>query len=328
MVDLCLFLEETSYGHGADRRLRRRRSSSPAPTSASAPRSRSSEMLGGVVDGEVEAIAMSEPGAGSDVGALQLQGRAPRRRLRGQRAEDVDLRRPHRRPHPARRAHRREGAKHEGLTMFSVPGRRRRAWRSAGSRRWAARRSTTSSSPTATCPPTPSSGSEGQGWTQLMAGLNVERLILAALMLGARAARVRRHRSPTSRSASSSAGRSARFQALRAPHRRPRHRDRVLPAARPTTSPRTSTPNPDALFPREASMAKLKVTETAKQRRARGHADDGRLRLRDRVRHGAPRAHDARLDRSTAARARSSATSSARPTGSEEAPPARRAACP
>ncbi len=49
--------------------------------------------------------------------------------------------------------------------------------------------------------------------------------------------------------------------------------------------------NPGELFPREASMAKLKATETRQADRARGHADDGRLRLRDRVRHGAPRPH-------------------------------------
>jgi len=36
-------------------------------------------------------------------------------------------------------------------------------------------------------------GVEGQAWMQLMAGLNVERLIIAAQSLGPRAPRVRRH---------------------------------------------------------------------------------------------------------------------------------------
>ena len=44
--------------------------------------------------------------------------------------------------------------------------------------------------------------------------------------------------------------------------------------------------DPDRQLPRKASMAKLKATEVAKQRSDRRHADDGRLRLCDRVRHG------------------------------------------
>ena len=47
--------------------------SPPAPTSASAPTSRRREILGGIVRGAVEAIAMSEPEAGSDVGALRCK---------------------------------------------------------------------------------------------------------------------------------------------------------------------------------------------------------------------------------------------------------------
>ena len=119
-----------------------------------------------------------------------------------------------------------------------------------------------------------------------------------------------------------------RHARLRQGARAVRPADRLLPGAQapasPTSRPRSSAAacspttsraavdaNPGAMFPREASMAKLKVTETAKQRRARGHADDGRLRLRDRVRHGGPRAPRRSSRRSTAARARSSATSSA-----------------
>ena len=70
------------------------------------------------------------------------------------------------------------------------------------------------------------SASEGQGWTQLMAGLNVERLILAALMLGTGAARLRRH---------------AR---LRQGAQAVRPADRLLPGAQapasPTSRPRSS----------------------------------------------------------------------------------------
>src|SRR5947208_4300667 len=79
------------------------------------------EILGGVVRGRVEAIAMSEPEAGSDVGALSC--RAERRNgaylVNGQKtwisnaqvAEHILL--------IARTS--REGTKHEGLTMLSVP---------------------------------------------------------------------------------------------------------------------------------------------------------------------------------------------------------------
>ena len=48
-----------------------------------------------LVSGEhVGALAMSEPGAGSDVVGMRLRGRAPRRPLRAQRQQDVDHQRP------------------------------------------------------------------------------------------------------------------------------------------------------------------------------------------------------------------------------------------
>ena len=52
----------------------------------------------------------------------------------------------------------------------------------------------------------------------------------------------------------------------------------------------------DRMLPKEASMVKLYVTEMAKRVDARGDADDGRLRLLIRVRHGAPRPDDPGLD--------------------------------
>ena len=79
------------------------------------------EILGGICNGRVEAIAMSEPEAGSDVGNLQCRAERAERRLRPQRAEDLDLGGAHRRPHPRRRPHRPRGSKHEGVTMLSVP---------------------------------------------------------------------------------------------------------------------------------------------------------------------------------------------------------------
>jgi alkylation response protein AidB-like acyl-CoA dehydrogenase len=58
------------------------------------------EILGGVVRGRVEAVAMSEPEAGSDVGSLTTRAERADRRLRAQRSEDVDHWCARRRPHP------------------------------------------------------------------------------------------------------------------------------------------------------------------------------------------------------------------------------------
>ena len=134
-------------------------------------------------------------------------------------------------------------------------------------------------------------GEEGGGWMQLMAGLNVERLILAATALGIAQRAFDdvldyiKERKQFGRPIGS-------FQALK-------HRIADLATELECTRllvydvARKVDADPSRMLPREASMAKLKATELAKQRRARGHADDGRLRLRLRVRHGAPRPRDA-----------------------------------
>ena len=105
---------------------------------------------------------MSEPEAGSDVGALRCK--AVRENggyvINGQKtwiseahfAEHILL--------VCRTDD--SGNKHEGLTMLSVPQGRRGRWRSAASRRWAAASSTTSSSPTARCPPRTCSASRAR----------------------------------------------------------------------------------------------------------------------------------------------------------------------
>ena len=56
------------------------------------------------------------------------------------------------------------------------------------------------------------------------------------------------------------------------------------------------TRTPGQLLPRKASMAKLKATEVDEAHGARGDADDGRIRLRHPVRHGAPRPYHAAGD--------------------------------
>ena len=106
-------------------------------------------------------------------------------------------------------------------------------------------------------------GAEGQAWPQLMAGLNMERLILAAMLLGV----AQRAFDDTLAYVSEREqfGRPiGRFQALQ---------HRLADLATEIECCRLLTydvaqavdANPGKMFPREASMAKLKVTETAKQ---------------------------------------------------------------
>jgi len=219
-------------------------------------------MLGGIARGAVEAIAMSEPGAGSDVGALTC--RAERRDssyvVNGQKtwisnahiADHVLL--------VARTS--REGTKHEGLTMLEVPretaGLEMRPIDTMGGREVNDLYFTDCELPADAL-----IGVEGQGWTQLMAGLNHERLILAAQALGlARRAFADQLKFVSERE---QFGRPVgSFQVLK-------HRIADLATEIECASllvydvARKVDANPGAMFPREASMAKLKATEVAKR---------------------------------------------------------------
>ena len=229
-------------------------------------------MLGGIAGGAVEAIAMSEPGAGSDVGALTC--RADRTGdgyvINGQKtwisnahiAEHVLL--------VARTS--RDGTKHEGLTMLEVPreiaGLEMRPIDTMGGREVNDLYFTDCELPADAL-----IGVEGQGWTQLMAGLNHERLILAAQALGlARRAfadqlRFVKEREQFGRPVGS-------FQALK-------HRIADLATEIECTSllvydvARRVDAEPGAMFPREASMAKLKATEVAKRAALEGMQNMG-----------------------------------------------------
>jgi alkylation response protein AidB-like acyl-CoA dehydrogenase len=261
MVDLCLFLEEISRGMipagefgissivaGAYERF--------------GTEEQKQEILRGIVAGNVEAIAMSEPEAGSDVGSLSC------------RAERVDghfvingqktwISGAHNAAHILLIARsERTPNKHEGLTMISVPidaeGMEVRPIETMGGREVNDVFFTDCEVPVERV-----LGQEGQAWTQLMAGLNVERLILAAMMLGVgeRAfddtlAYVK-ERKQFDRPIGS-------FQALK--HRLADLateleccRLLVYDVARKVDA------DPERMLPREASMAKLKVTETAKK---------------------------------------------------------------
>ncbi len=261
MVDLCLFLEETARGlcpiggfgvsmisGGAVERF--------------GTEEQKQEILGGIVKGSVEAIAMSEPGAGSDVGALQC--RAERRNggyvVEGQKTWISEA---HLADHVLLVCRTdRSGGKHEGLTMLSIPketeGMEIRPIQTMGGEVVNDLFFTDCEVPAERL-----LGEEGGAWMQLMSGLNLERLILAALMLGTAqrafddALGYVKEREQFGRPIGS-------FQTIK---------HRLADLATELECCRLLTydvaqkvdANPGAMFPREASMAKLKVTETAKR---------------------------------------------------------------
>jgi isovaleryl-CoA dehydrogenase len=106
-------------------------------------------------------------------------------------------------------------------------------------------------------------GEEGKAWMQLMTGLNVERLILAALMLGT-AQRAFDDTLAYVKEREQFGRPIGSFQTIK---------HRLADLATELECCRLLTydvaqqvdDNPGRLFPREASMAKLKVTETAKK---------------------------------------------------------------
>ena len=261
LVDLCLFLEETARGQapiggfgvsmivaGAYERF--------------GTEEQKQQILGGVTKGSVEAIAMSEPEAGSDVGALQCK--AVRENgsyvVNGQKTWISEA---HLADHillVCRTDN--SGSKHQGITMLSVPtdadGVEIRPIKTMGG-------DIVNDVFYTDCqvPADRLLGVENEGWTQLMAGLNVERLILAASMLGVAERAFDdlltyvKEREQFGRPIGS-------FQALK---------HRIADLATEIECCRLLTydvaqqvdANPGAMFPREASMAKLKVTETAKR---------------------------------------------------------------
>jgi alkylation response protein AidB-like acyl-CoA dehydrogenase len=182
MVDACLFLEEGFRGllpmAGYPVSL-----IVAGATEKFGSEEMKQEILGGICRGRVEAIAMSEPQAGSDVGALSC--RAERSNggyvLNGQKtwisaahiADHVLI--------VARSDS--SGSKHEGLTMFSVPsdaeGIEINGIETMGGKE-------VNDVFLTDCYVDESRvlGEPGNGWMQLMSGLNVERLIVAANALG------------------------------------------------------------------------------------------------------------------------------------------------
>jgi alkylation response protein AidB-like acyl-CoA dehydrogenase len=261
MVDACIFLEETMRGlvpiagygvslivAGAYERF--------------GNEEQKQEILSGICKGRVEAIAMSEPGAGSDVGALSCKAEKSDGGyvLNGQKTW---ISAAHLADHILVIARSdSSGSKHEGLTMFSVPtdaeGVEIRGIQTMGGKEvndvfltdcFIADERVI--------------GEPGNGWMQLMAGLNVERLILAATALGIGqrafddALDYVKERRQFGRPVGS-------FQSLK-------HRIADLAPELECTRllvydvAAKVDDDPARMLPREASMAKLKATELAKK---------------------------------------------------------------
>ncbi|MGH2954563.1 MAG: acyl-CoA dehydrogenase family protein [Solirubrobacterales bacterium] len=261
MVDACLFMEETSRGlapingyattlivAGAVQRF--------------GTEEQKRQILGGIAGGAVEAIAMTEPEAGSDVGSLTTSAERTDGgfAINGQK---VFCSNAHLSDHVLVVCRTSKGeSKHDGLTMIFVPADHPRMEvkpiDTMGGRE-------TSHLYLEDCdaPEDAVLGEVDQGWMQLMAGLNVERLILAATMLGFGwrafddALAYVKERRQFGRPIGS-------FQALQ-------HRladlATELEAARLMTYWVASRVDeaPDEMLPREASMVKLFVTETAQR---------------------------------------------------------------
>jgi alkylation response protein AidB-like acyl-CoA dehydrogenase len=261
MVDACIFLEETMRGlvpiagygvslivAGAYERF--------------GTEEQKQEMLTGICRGRVEAIAMSEPEAGSDVGNLKCKVERQNGDyvLNGQKtwisaahlADHVLV---------VGRSDS-SGSKHEGLTMISVPtdaeGIEINGIQTMGGKE-------VNDVFLTDCHVDASRmiGTEGGGWMQLMSGLNIERLILAATALGIAqrafddALDYVKERKQFGRPIGS-------FQTIK-------HRIADLATELECTRllvydvARKVDADPSQMLPREASMAKLKATELAKQ---------------------------------------------------------------
>jgi alkylation response protein AidB-like acyl-CoA dehydrogenase len=261
MLDACLFMEETARGlapiggyattlivAGATRRF--------------GTDEQKQKILGGISKGSVEAIAMTEPESGSDVGSLSTE--AVRSNggyvINGQK---VFISNAHISDHVLVVCRTTKGEnKHEGLSMIFVPtgteGMEMKPIDTMGGRE-----TNTIYFNDCEVPSDQLLGEQDHGWTQLMAGLNTERLILAATMLGMGqrafddALAYAKERKQFGRPIGSFQVLQHRFADLATD----------LEAARLMTwwVASLNDEDPERMLPKEASMVKLLVTETAQR---------------------------------------------------------------
>jgi alkylation response protein AidB-like acyl-CoA dehydrogenase len=261
-VDMCLLMEEFARGM-IPMGFFPISMMSARPVERFATDELKEEILTGIVGGRVEAIAMSEPEAGSDVGSLTC--RAERSDggyvINGQKTWITGA---HAAAHILLvcRTSRDGEDKHRGLSMLSVPagteGMDIRPLETMGGRE-------VNDIYFTDCFVSEDRlvGHQDQAWMQLMAGLNNERLIIAAQALGMAQRAFDdtlsyvKERKQFGRAVGS-------FQALK---------HRLADVATELEATRLLVydlaarvdADPETLFPREASMCKLKATELAKR---------------------------------------------------------------
>ena len=260
-VDMCILLEQAAKGMAPIGGIGPTLITGAAYEKFGTP-TQKEVVLGGIVAGRSYSISMSEPEAGSDVGNLSCRAEKTSDGwlINGQKtwcsnahfADRILL---------VARTSRGEG-KHGGMTMFDVPA-DVDGLNIVGIDTMGGKEVNDLYFTDCVLPEEAVVGVEGQGWSQLMTGLNIERLILAAMMLGtAQRAFDDTLQFITQRK---QFGRPVgTFQALR---------HRVADLATEIECGRLLVyhvarlvdENPGKLFPREASMAKLKLTETAKK---------------------------------------------------------------
>jgi len=260
-VDMCLMLEETARGQ-----IPMAFVGVTMITAGALQRFGSDELkgeiLGGIVRGRVECIAMSEPEAGSDVGNLSC--RAERSNggyaINGQKTWITGA---HAADHillVCRTS--RTGNKHEGLTMISVP-RDSEGLEIRGIETMGGREVNDMFFTDCHVPEERVVGRRDQAWMQLMAGLNNERLIIAAQALGMAERAFEdvlgyvKERKQFGKTIGSFQTVAHRLAELATEIEATRHL--VYGVAEAVQA------NPDKMLPREASMAKLKATEVAKR---------------------------------------------------------------
>jgi isovaleryl-CoA dehydrogenase len=261
LLEACLFLEETARGEAPI-------GAYPVTliTAAAIDRfgsgAQRERLLGRVAEGGALAIAMSEPEAGSDVGALQT--RAERSdgewALNGakmwcsyaHKAEEILI------------VCRTGGgaSKHEGLSMILVPG-EARGLTITPIETLGGRETNELHLDDCRVPADALVGEEGGGWTQLMAGLNTERVILAASALGLaqrafdEALAYAKERRQFGRPIGSFQANQHKLADLATALVQARLLVRAVA--------RAADAAPDRMLPQEASMAKLACTELAKR---------------------------------------------------------------
>lgn len=260
-TEMCILLERSLYGRAPIGSI------GPTMITAAAIQRFGSEeqkkrALELMVGGGTLAISMSEPGAGSDVAALRCKAEKSGDGyvINGQKTWCSNAHFADRILLVARTSA--EGKKHEGITMFDLPA-DIEGLTISGIDTMGGKEVNDLYFDNVQVGADAVVGTEGQGWNQLITGLNIERLILAAMQLGVAQRAFDdclafiREREQFGRPIGS-------FQVLR-------HRMADLATELEATRllvyavARKVDENPDDLFPREASMAKLKATELSKR---------------------------------------------------------------